>query len=162
MTVEAGIGRSGGINHSEIGLELEDRIIPGLNYRVNNTRVKFEPWCFCDWRIATVRASLSCSTLPKWINSMGQFGQRPPGGSASSVSQCVRAVLSTPLCPTKPMCGLQRHETGQIRKSTASSERTGNAVPPVREPKRIFPEQFHVAIDAPGQRGTWDARAAIR
>ena len=113
VAVEAGVGRRSGINHGEIGSELEEPIIPGLNCRVNNTRVKFEPWCFCDWHIGTVRASLSCSTLPKWINSMRQFGQRPPGDSASPVSQCVRAVLPTPLCPTKPMCGLQRHETGQ-------------------------------------------------
>jgi hypothetical protein len=40
MAVEAGVGRSSGINLSEIGLELEDRIIPGLNYLVNNTRIK--------------------------------------------------------------------------------------------------------------------------
>lgn len=40
MAVEAGIGRSSGINHSEIGLELDERIIPGLNGSVNNTRVK--------------------------------------------------------------------------------------------------------------------------
>jgi hypothetical protein len=42
VAVEAGVGRCSGINHSEIGLELEDRIIPGLNFCVNNTRVKFD------------------------------------------------------------------------------------------------------------------------
>jgi hypothetical protein len=42
VAIEAGIGRSSGINHSEIGLELEDRIIPGLNLRVNNTRMKID------------------------------------------------------------------------------------------------------------------------
>jgi len=85
MAVEAGIGKSSGINHGEIGFELDESILPGLNYCVNNTRVKFELWYFCDWHIGTARASLSCSTLPKWINSMRQFGQRPPGDFASPV-----------------------------------------------------------------------------
>ena len=40
VAVETGVGRSSGINHSEISLELEDRIIPGLNLNVNNTRIK--------------------------------------------------------------------------------------------------------------------------
>jgi hypothetical protein len=53
VAVEAGIGRRSGIDHGESGLELDERIIPGLNYAVNNTRVKLEPWCFRDWRIGT-------------------------------------------------------------------------------------------------------------
>jgi hypothetical protein len=56
VAVEAGVGRYSGISHGEIGLELDEPIIPGLNYRVNNTRVKFEPWCFCDWHIVTANS----------------------------------------------------------------------------------------------------------
>ena len=39
--LEAGVGGSSGINHGEVGFELEESIIPGLNYLVNSTRVKF-------------------------------------------------------------------------------------------------------------------------
>lgn len=31
VAVEAGVGRSRGISHGEIGSELDERIIPGLN-----------------------------------------------------------------------------------------------------------------------------------
>lgn len=40
VAVEAGIGRTSGINHSKVSLELDEVIIPGLNCRVNNTRIK--------------------------------------------------------------------------------------------------------------------------
>ena len=53
---KAGVGRSSGINHGEICLELDGRIIPGLNCYVNNTRVKMWPLCICDWRIGTAKA----------------------------------------------------------------------------------------------------------
>jgi hypothetical protein len=72
VAVEAGVGRSSGINHGDIGFELDKPIIPGLNCRVNNTRVKFEPWCFYDWHIGTARASLSCSTLVASRNSISK------------------------------------------------------------------------------------------
>ena len=56
VAIEAGVGRRSGINHGEIWLELDEPIIPGLNYCVNNTRVKLMTWCFCDWRIGTAKA----------------------------------------------------------------------------------------------------------
>jgi hypothetical protein len=69
VAVEAGVGRRSGINHGEIWLELLDEtIIPGLNFHVNNTRVKLEPNCFFDWRIGIARGVDAKAQSPSRAN----------------------------------------------------------------------------------------------
>ncbi len=94
VAVEAGIGRSSGNSHSEFEFELDGSIIPGLNCRVNITRVKFG-------RVASLTgvSALPGVLVPKlnfppvliWSCCRPGDGLRPlQGGQPAFGSRCVR------------------------------------------------------------------------
>ena len=78
MAVEAGVGRCSVVSHGEIGLELDEPIIPGYKYLVNNIRVNL-----CHGGSVTGAPALPWVESPIWRKAMGQ--------KETAVSELVRS-----------------------------------------------------------------------